>query len=96
MFHLITSQFGHLADMKCPISDISIKNGFKVVEPITEDEFFRSELVCGDDKYVLSVVSHNHDRTNQLRPDTVHNTIYHYKNGKLHEKESYMYVEDDL
>lgn len=79
----------------CPISELQFKNySFKVVDPQIEDEIFRAEMWQGNNLIRIYIISHEHDRTNQLTPDTFHNYIEYWENGILKNSYTYMYCDD--
>ena len=77
-----------------PISEMGHKLGFLMVNPLLEDEYYRAEYTDGENKYVISIVSHDHSKAFSLRQDTYHNYLYCYRGNELVEEHKYMYSAD--
>lgn len=90
---IINSELPILIKNESPISDISGKYGFNRVENNTNDEYYRAELLRGEEKISIYIVGSDHSGELQYRKDTIHNIIKYTNKGSTISKE-YMYLSD--
>lgn len=91
---IINSELPILIKNESPISDISGKYGFNQVENNINDEYYRAELLQGEEKISIYIVGSDHSGELQYRKDTIHNIIkYTNKEGSTI-SEDYMYLAD--
>ena len=91
LFDEIVERFDELQLSKTPLSDIAHEKGFSTVSIVEEDELFRAEKKEDENVLIISIKSHDHDRTFQIRPSTYHNYLYCFDGERVIQYKSYMY-----
>ena len=91
LYSKIISLFDEYQKSETPISNIGHANGFTPIDCTNENEYYRAIKKDGEYSIILSIVSFEHDRTFQIRPDTYHNIAYLFKCDKQISSNPYMY-----
>ena len=92
IYDMIISKTDEYKNSCTPISEWGHIYNFVNIDIVNEKEYYRSELVLGKEKIILSIWGSDHSGELTCRKDTYHNVVEYWDtNGNYHTVE-YMYL----